>query len=84
MTYDIETIYTCYKQLTSKQKRQLLTALQTQGINIVQIEAYRYAEADGIKHLFFYFKDNSLAVPYFLLDKAFWEKIQKEIIKFKG
>ena len=42
MTYDINTIYTKYKQLTKKQRQQLLAALQSQGINIVKIEAYEY------------------------------------------
>ena len=53
MTYDINTIYTKYKQLTKKQRQQFLGALQSQGINIVKIEAYEYADAPGIKHLFF-------------------------------
>ena len=52
MTYDINTIYTKYKQLTKKQRQQLLAALQSQGINIVKIETYEYADAPGIKHLF--------------------------------
>lgn len=73
MTYDINTIYTKYKQLT---KKQLLAALQSQGINIVKIEAYEYAEAPGIKHLFFYFaEDSKKAIPYFMLDSEVWEKI---------
>lgn len=59
MTYDINTIYTKYKQLTKKQRQQLLAALQSQGINIVKIEAYEYADAPGIKHLFFYFAEDS-------------------------
>ena len=76
MTYDINTIYTRYKQLTKKQHRQLLAALQLQGINIVKIEAYEYADAPGIKHLFFYFaEDNKKAIPYFMLDSEVWEKI---------
>ena len=54
MTYDINTIYTKYKQLTKKQRQQLLAALQSQGINIVKIEAYEYSDAPGIKQLFFY------------------------------
>lgn len=77
MTYDINTIYTKYKQLTKKQRQQLLTALQSQGINIVKIEAYEYADAPGIKHLFFYFaEDSKKAIPYFMLDKKVWEKLQ--------
>lgn len=52
MTYDINTIYTKYKQLTKKQRQQLIAALQSQGINIVKIEAYEYTDAPGIKHLF--------------------------------
>ena len=75
MAYDIITIYTKYKQLTKKQRQQLLAALQSQGINIVKIEAYEYADAPGIKHLFFYFeKDSKKAIPYFMLDSEVWEK----------
>ena len=81
MTYDINTIYTKYKQLTKKQRQQLLAALQAQGINIVKIEAYEYAHAPGIKHLFFYFtEDSKKAIPYFMLDYNTWEKILNEII----
>ena len=69
MTYDINSIYTKYKQLTKKQRKQLLTALQSQSINIVKIEAYDYVDTPGIKHLFFYFaEDNKKAIPYFMLD----------------
>lgn len=76
MTYDINTIYTKYKQLTKKQRQQLLAALQSNGINIVKIEAYEYADAPGIKHLFFYFAgDSKKAIPYFMLDSEVWEKI---------
>lgn len=75
MTYDINTIYTKYKQLTKKQRQQLLAALQSQGINIVKIEAYEYADASGIKHLFFYFEeDRKKAIPYFMLDSEVWKK----------
>ena len=81
MTYDINTIYTKYKQLTKKQRQQLLAALQSQGINIVKIEAYEYADAPGIKHLFFYFAENSKkAIPYFILDEKVWEQIQLSIM----
>ena len=82
MTYDINIIYTKYKQLTKKQRQQLLAALQSQGINIVKIEAYEYTDAPGIKHLFFYFaEDSRKAIPYFMLDSEVWEKIQLCIIK---
>lgn len=75
MTYDINTIFTKYKQLTKKQRQQHLAALQAQGINIVKIEAYEYTDAPGIKHLFFYFaEDSKKAIPYFMLDKKVWEK----------
>ena len=82
MTYDINTIYTKYKQLTKKQHQQLLAALQAQGINIVKVEAYEYADAPGIKHLFFYFaEDSRKAIPYFMLDSEVWEKIKLSIMK---
>lgn len=82
MTHDINTIYTKYKQLSKKQRQQLLTALQSQGINIVKIEAYEYSDAPGIKHLFFYFaEDSKKAIPYFMLDNEVWEQIQSYIIQ---
>lgn len=82
MTYDINTIYTKYRQLTKKQRQQLLAALQSQSINIVKIEAYEYADAPGIKHLFFYFaEDSKKAIPYFMLDSEVWEKILLYIMK---
>lgn len=82
MTYDINTIYTKYMQLTKKQRQQLLAALQSQGINIVKIEAYEYADAPGIKHLFFYFaEDCKNAIPYFMLDEKVWEQIQLSIMQ---
>lgn len=81
MTYDINTIYTKYKQLTKKQRQQLLAALQSQSIDIVKIEAYEYADAPGIKHLFFYFEEDSKkAIPYFMLDSEIWEKISSHIM----
>lgn len=82
MIYDINTIYTKYKQLTKKQRQQLLATLQSQGINIVKIEVYEYADAPGIKHLFFYFaKDSRKAIPYFMLDSEVWEKTQQYIMQ---
>jgi hypothetical protein len=81
MTYDINTIYTKYKQLTKKQRQQLLAALQSQGINIVKIEAYEYSDAPGIKHLFFYFtEDSKKAIPYFMLDSEVWKEISSHIM----
>ena len=82
MTYDINTIYTKYKQFTKKQRRQLLASLQSQGINIVKIEAYEYADAPGIKHLFFYCaEDSKKAIPYFMLDSEVWGKIILSIMQ---
>ena len=82
MTHDINTIYTKYKQLSKKQRQQLLATLQSQGINIVKIEAYEYSDAPGIKHLFFYFaEDSKKAIPYFMLDNEVWEQIQSNIIQ---
>ena len=80
MTHDINTIYTKYKQLSKKQRQQLLATLQSQGINIVKIEAYEYSDAPGIKHLFFYFaEDSRKTIPYFMLDSKVWEEIKLSI-----
>ncbi len=77
MTYDINTIYSRYKQLTKKQRQHLLATLQSQGLDIVKIEAYEYSDAPGIKHLFFYFsEDSKKAIPYFMLNSKVWEQIQ--------
>ena len=79
----MNTIYTKYKQFTKKQRQQLLAALQLQGIDILKIEAYEYADAPGIKHLFFYFaEDSRKAIPYFMLDSEVWEKILLTIYRY--
>ena len=83
MTYDINTVYSRYKKLTKKQRQQLLTTLQSQGIDIVKIEAYEYHDASGIKHLFFYFsEDSKKAIPFFMLDSKVWEQVQLSIMAF--
>jgi len=47
----------------------------------VKIEAYEYSDVPGIKHLFFYFEEDSKkAIPYFILDKKVWEKLQSCIM----
>ena len=82
MPYDIHKIYTRYRLLTKKQRQQLLADLQSQGIDIVHIEAYEYPDAPGIKHMFFYFsKDSKKAIPYFMLDSKVWAKIQLSIMQ---
>lgn len=82
MTYNIKDIYAHYKSLTKKQQREIIDTLQSQGINIVEIEAYEYSDAPSIKHLFFYFaEDSKKAIPYFMLDNEVWEQIQSYIIQ---
>ena len=82
MTYNIKDIYAHYKSLTKKQQREIIDTLQSQGINIVKIEAYEYPDAPGIKHLFFYFtEDSSKAIPYFMLDSEEWEVVLQEIME---
>ena len=79
----MNTIYTKYEQLTKKQRQQLLAALQLQGIDILKIEAYEYADAPDIKYLFFYFaEDSRKAIPYFMLDSEVWEKILLTIYRY--
>lgn len=82
MTYNIKDIYAHYKSLTKKQQREIIDTLQSQGINIVKIEAYEYPNAPGIKHLFFYFEeDRKKAVPYFMLDMKVWNAIMQVIMR---
>ena len=81
MTYDISTVYSRYKRLTAKQRSRILASLHEQGIHIIDIEAYEYADAPGIKHLFFYFSDApKMGFPYFLLDAETWSIVQKCIM----
>ncbi len=82
MAYDINSVYSHYKKLTKKQRQLLLATLQSQGLDIVKIEAYEYHDAPGIKHLFFYFsEDSKKAIPYFMLDRKVWEIVQLSIMQ---
>lgn len=81
MAHDILTIYSRYRRLTKRQRQQLLTTLQQQGIQVIRIEAYEYPDAPGIKHMFFYFQDSPKnPIPYFMLDCQIWEQIQSIIM----
>ena len=81
MAYDISTVYSHYKGLTARQRSCLLATLHEQGIHIIDIEAYEYADAPGIKHMFFYFSDApKTGIPYFLLDAETWDIVQECIM----
>ena len=83
MTYNIKDIYAHNKSFSKKQQREIINTLQSQGISIVKIEAYEYADVPGIKHLFFYFaEDSKKAIPYFMLDSEVWEKILHTIYRY--
>lgn len=77
--FDINKVYNAYIGLNAKQRKDLISQLNLLGIPVTKIEAYTYPEAPGIKHLFFYLKDNKQPVPYFLLEEEQLEKIQEQI-----
>lgn len=77
--FDINKVYNAYIGLNAKQRKDLIRQLNLLGIPVTKIEAYTYSEAPGIKHLFFYLKDNKQPVPYFLLEEQQLEKIQEQI-----
>lgn len=77
--FDINKVYNAYIGLNANQRKDLISQLNLLGIPVTKIEAYTYPEAPGIKHLFFYLKDNKQPVPYFLLEEEQLEKIQEQI-----
>lgn len=77
--FDINKVYNAYIGLNANQRKDLIRQLNLLGIPVTKIEAYTYPEAPGIKHLFFYLKDNKQPVPYFLLEEEQLEKIQEQI-----
>ena len=81
MAYDINTIYKRYKALSKEQRKNVISSLQQQGLDIVKIEAYEYSEARGIKHLFVFFEGSTDAVPYFCLDREVWDKVREAIMQ---
>lgn len=58
MTYNIKDIYDRFKSLSKKQRSDVLTSLNSQGIDIVKIGTYEYPDAPGIKNFFFYFEED--------------------------
>lgn len=75
----IDKVYNAYISLDAKQRKDLIRQLNSLDIPVTKIEAYTYPEAPGIRHLFFYLKDNKQPVPYFLLEEKQLEKIQEQI-----
>lgn len=79
--FDINKVYNAYIGLNAKQRKDLIRQLNLLGIPVTKIEAYTYSEAPGIKHLFFYLKDNKQPVPYYVLDISILKNIQNCILR---
>lgn len=80
--FDINKVYNAYIGLNANQRKDLIRQLNLLGIPVTKIEAYTYPEAPGIKHLFFYLKDNKQPVHYFLLEEKQLDNIQELILSF--
>lgn len=78
--FDINKVYNTYIGLNANQRKDLIRQLNLLGIPVTKIEAYTYSEAPGIKHLFFYLKDNKQPVPYFLLEEEKLDEIQNLLL----
>lgn len=78
----IDKVYNAYIGLNANQRKDLIRQLNSLDIPVTKIEAYTYPEAPGIRHLFFYLKDNKRTVPYFLLEEEQLDNIQKLILSY--
>lgn len=78
--FDINKVYNAYIGLNTKRRKDLISQLNLLGIPVTKIEAYTYPEAPGIKHLFFYLKDNKQPMPYFLLEEEQLDEIQNLLL----
>lgn len=77
----IDKVYNAYIGLDAKQRKDLICQLNSLDIPVTKIEAYTYPEAPGIRHLFFYLKDNKQPVPYFLLEEEILQMFTTELYK---
>lgn len=77
----IDKVYNAYVGLDAKQRKDLISQLNSLDIPVTKIEAYTYPEAPGIRHLFFYLKDNKQPVPYFLLEEEILQMFTTELYK---
>lgn len=77
----IDKVYNAYVGLDAKQRKDLICQLNSLDIPVTKIEAYTYPEAPGIRHLFFYLKDNKQPVPYFLLEEEILQMFTTELYK---
>ncbi len=78
----IDKVYNAYVSLDAKQRKDLIRQLNSLDIPVTKIEAYTYPEAPGIRHFFFYLKDNKQPVPYFLLEEQQLDNIQELILSY--
>lgn len=78
--FDINKVYNAYIGLNANQRKGLIRQLNLLDIPVTKIEAYTYPEAPGIKHLFFYLKDNKQPMPYFLLEEEQLDEIQNLLL----
>lgn len=79
----IDKVYNAYVSLDAKQRKDLIRQLNSLDIPVTNIEAYTYPEAPGIRHFFFYLKNSSKIVPYYLLPEKQLDVIQKIILNMQ-
>lgn len=79
----INKVYNAYIGLDAKQRKDLIRQLNSLDIPVTKIEAYTYPEAPGIRHIFFYLKNSSKIVPYYLLPEKQLDVIQKIILNMQ-
>lgn len=77
----IDKVYNAYVGLDAKQRKDLIRQLNSLDIPVTKIEAYTYPEVPGIRHLFFYLKNNKQPVPYFLLEEKILQIFTTELYK---
>lgn len=79
----IDKVYNAYISLDAKQRKDLIRQLNSLDIPVIKIEAYTYPEAPGIRHLFFYLKNSTKTIPYYLLSEEQLDVIQKIILNIQ-
>lgn len=79
--FDIEKVYSIYTQLDKNKRKEILRILCDKGMELKAIEAFTYRETPSCKHLFFHFKDNNIAIPYYQLTEEQLNEVQEILLK---
>lgn len=74
-------LYDMGRSLTKSQRRAVVRRLKQNAYPVHSLEFYEYAPTPSMQHLFIHLKCSSSPLPWFVLERDFYEAIVKAVFE---